>query len=152
MFTHNVEAEIFERHAARAKGLWRLVWADQSRKMTRFEGETLRRFDTVIAVSKRDADVLSDRYRLARVEEIDTGVDLDFFAAASPDLAADPGSGWRHPGVHRDHELGRQRGRHSFSARRGLADPGSRASTHQRGDHWPQPARVARPTRSESAA
>ncbi len=92
MFTHNVEAEIFERHAARAKGLWRLVWANQSRKMTRFEGETLRRFDTVIAVSKRDADVLADRYRLARVEEIDTGVDLDFFAAASPDLAADPGS------------------------------------------------------------
>jgi hypothetical protein len=49
MFTHNVEAEIFERHAARAKGLWRLVWADQSRKMIRFEGDTLRRFDTVIA-------------------------------------------------------------------------------------------------------
>ena len=91
LFTHNVEAEIFERHAARAKGLWRLVWANQSRKMARFEGDTLRRFDTVIAVSKRDADVLSKRYRLGRVEEIDTGVDLDFFAAASPDLAPDPG-------------------------------------------------------------
>jgi glycosyltransferase involved in cell wall biosynthesis len=92
MFTHNVEAEIFERHAARAKGLWRLVWADQSRKMIRFEGDTLRRFDTVIAVSKRDAAVLAKRYGLARVEEIDTGVDLDFFAATSPDLAADPGA------------------------------------------------------------
>jgi glycosyltransferase involved in cell wall biosynthesis len=92
MFTHNVEAEIFERHAARAKGLWRLVWADQSRKMIRFEGDMLRRFDTVIAVSKRDADALSKRYGLARVEEIDTGVDLDFFTSASPDLAADPGA------------------------------------------------------------
>ena len=91
MFTHNVEAEIFERHAARGKGLWRLVWADQSRKMTRFEGDTLRRFETVIAVSRRDADVLSKRYGLAHVAEIDTGVDLEFFGAASPSLAADPG-------------------------------------------------------------
>jgi glycosyltransferase involved in cell wall biosynthesis len=91
MFTHNVEAEIFERHAARATGIWRLVWADQSRKMIRFEGDTLRRFDTVIAVSKRDADVLAKRYGLAQVEEIDTGVDLEFFAAAPPVAAADPG-------------------------------------------------------------
>ena len=91
MFTHNVEAEIFERHAARAKGIWRLVWADQSRKMTRFEGDTLRRFDTVIAVSKRDANVLSKRYGLTHVEEIDTGVDLEFFAAAPPEAAVDPG-------------------------------------------------------------
>jgi glycosyltransferase involved in cell wall biosynthesis len=91
MFTHNVEAEIFERHAARAKGLWRLVWANQSRKMSRFEGDTLRRFDTVIAVSKRDADALSRRYELAEVKEIDTGVDLDFFAAAAPEAAPSPG-------------------------------------------------------------
>jgi len=92
MFTHNVEAEIFERHAARAKGLLRMVWTDQSRKMARFEGVTLRRFDTVIAVSGRDADALTRRYGLSRVAEIDTGVDLDFFAAAAPELAPDPGT------------------------------------------------------------
>jgi polysaccharide biosynthesis protein PslH len=92
MFTHNVEAEIFERHAARAKGLWGLVWANQSRKMTRFEGDTLRRFDSVIAVSSRDAAALSKRYDLPCVEEIDTGVDLAFFTASPPDAAADPGS------------------------------------------------------------
>jgi polysaccharide biosynthesis protein PslH len=91
LFAHNVEAEIFERHAARVKGLWRLIWADQSRKMTRFEGDTLRRLDTVIAVSQRDSDVLSKRYGLAQVAAIDTGVDLEFFAAAAPDKAADPG-------------------------------------------------------------
>jgi glycosyltransferase involved in cell wall biosynthesis len=91
MFTHNVEAEIFERHAARAGGIWGLVWADQNRKMTRFEGNTLRRFNSVIAVSRRDATALSDRYGLPRVEEIDTGVDLEFFAPASPDAAVDPG-------------------------------------------------------------
>lgn len=91
MFTHNVEAEIFERHAARAKGVWQAVWSDQHRKMRRFEQATLRKFDRVVAVSSRDAQVLADRYGLARVAEIDTGVDLDFFAAAPPEAAGDPG-------------------------------------------------------------
>lgn len=91
MFTHNVEAEIFERHAARARGLWKLVWSEQSRKMRRFEGETLRRFDSVIAVSKRDAAALLQRFDLPVVEDIDTGVDLEFFAFQPMDKAADPG-------------------------------------------------------------
>jgi glycosyltransferase involved in cell wall biosynthesis len=86
MFTHNVEAEIFERHVARARGLWRLVWADQRRKMARLEHTALGRYDSVIAVSERDRDVLTKRYNLASVDAIDTGVDLDFFAPAPPDL------------------------------------------------------------------
>ena len=80
MFTHNVEAEIFERHASQARGLWRLIWADQSRKMARLEQESLARYDTVLAVSERDRDILAKRYHLPAVEAIDTGVDLDFFA------------------------------------------------------------------------
>jgi glycosyltransferase involved in cell wall biosynthesis len=92
MFTHNVEAEIFERHAKRARGIWRLVWDDQSRKMARLEQESLSRYDTVVAVSERDRDVLAARYGLRSVEAIDTGVDLDFFAATPPEAAPDPGS------------------------------------------------------------
>jgi polysaccharide biosynthesis protein PslH len=94
MFTHNVEAEIFERHAARERGLWRLVWADQSRKMVRLEGESLGRYDTVVAVSERDRNVLASRYGLPVVEAIDTGVDLDFFAAGAgePDPGPDGGT------------------------------------------------------------
>lgn len=94
MFTHNVEAEIFERHATRAKGLWRLVWANQSTRMRKFEEATLRRFDTVIAVSGRDAAALAKRYALPAVEAIDTGVDLDFFACnpARPDPAPHAGT------------------------------------------------------------
>jgi glycosyltransferase involved in cell wall biosynthesis len=94
MFTHNVEAEIFERHAARERGLWRLVWADQSRKMARLEGTSLGRYDSVVAVSERDRDVLASRYGLKVVEAIDTGVDLDFFAMNSgePDPKADGGT------------------------------------------------------------
>lgn len=80
LFTHNVEAEIFERHAIQAKNLMRLVWQWESRKMDRFEGDALRRYDVSIAVSDRDRAVLTKRYGLKRVEVIDTGVDLDFFA------------------------------------------------------------------------
>ena len=89
MFTHNVEAEIFERHVKRATGPRRLVWADQSRKMARFEHECLGRYDTVIAVSDRDREALAKRYHLSVVEAIDTGVDLDFFKFSPPE--PDPG-------------------------------------------------------------
>jgi polysaccharide biosynthesis protein PslH len=91
MFTHNVEAEIFERHAERESGIWRLLWADQSRKMARLEQESLVRYDTVVAVSARDRKVLARRFGLPRVEAIDTGVDLDFFAMHGPE--SEPHSG-----------------------------------------------------------
>jgi glycosyltransferase involved in cell wall biosynthesis len=91
LFTHNVEAEIFERHAARATGPRKLLWVQQSRKMQRFEQRVLARYDTVIAVSARDRDALAKRYTLPSVEAIDTGVDLDFFAMSPPGAAADPG-------------------------------------------------------------
>lgn len=93
MFTHNVEAEIFERHAKRARGLWRLIWANQSRKMVRLEQEALSRYDSVIAVSDRDRDALTKRYRLPVVEAIDTGVDLDFFAMNPPEPSPDADGG-----------------------------------------------------------
>jgi glycosyltransferase involved in cell wall biosynthesis len=57
----------------------RLLWPGQARKMQRFEADTLRRFDRVIAVSKRDARALQERFALPRVDPVDTGVDLVFF-------------------------------------------------------------------------
>ena len=84
-FTHNVEAEIFERHATQAQGpLMRRVWAAQAGKMRRFEGEALHRFDRVIAVSQRDASQFEQAYRLSDAQVIPTGVDLDFFAWQAP--------------------------------------------------------------------
>ena len=80
VFTHNVEAEILERHARVATGLRHLVWADQARKMRRFEGEVLRRFRTAIAVSERDAEALRRDYGLTRVDAIETGVDTGYYA------------------------------------------------------------------------
>lgn len=80
VFTHNVEAEILERHAHVSTGLRKLVWASQARKMRRFEGDVLRRFRPAIAVSERDAQALRHDYGLTRVDAIETGVDTGYYA------------------------------------------------------------------------
>lgn len=80
MFTHNVEAEIFERHAAQAADMFkRLVWRNQHHKMLRYEGEVLRCYDQIVTVSERDTEIFCKRYGLTRerVREIPTGIDMD---------------------------------------------------------------------------
>jgi glycosyltransferase involved in cell wall biosynthesis len=84
MFTHNVEAEILERHAAQTQGWRQRIWQREARKMNAFEKSVLRRFTSVVAVSQRDADTLAARYELAHVHKIDTGVDLDFYPFQQP--------------------------------------------------------------------
>jgi glycosyltransferase involved in cell wall biosynthesis len=93
MFTHNVEAEIFRRHAEQATGLRQWVWRDQARKMERFEREEFARFDKVIAVSERDRAFFAEAYGLADAAAIPTGVDLGYFAAQPPRPAPDPQGG-----------------------------------------------------------
>lgn len=92
-FTHNVEAEIFKRHADKARSPFRRwLWTSQHQKMQRFEREVLARFTTVIAVSDRDAKFFSDAYQLMDTQAIPTGVDLDFFSWKEPPIvsAANP--------------------------------------------------------------
>jgi glycosyltransferase involved in cell wall biosynthesis len=85
-FTHNVEAEIFARHAAQASNLMmQAVWASQHRKMIRFETRALAEFTSVVAVSARDATYFRENYGLPRIAVIPTGVDLDFFACRDAD-------------------------------------------------------------------
>jgi glycosyltransferase involved in cell wall biosynthesis len=85
LFTHNVEAEIFERHVVVAKGgAERLVWRNQLRKMERFERDTLRRFRHIVAVSERDRRLFHERYGVDGVEVIATGVDLATFPFGEP--------------------------------------------------------------------
>src|SRR5205085_11993296 len=79
-FTHNVEAEIFARHALQAPNVFlRSMWAAQHAKMARFERESLRQFTAVVAVSDRDAEHFRAHYGIAAPQTIPTGVDLDFF-------------------------------------------------------------------------
>lgn len=84
-FTHNVEAEIFARHAEKA-GNWllRRVWAAQYAKMQRYERDALRRFTSVIAVSERDATHFRQNYGVHNTAAIPTGVDLDYFGWQAP--------------------------------------------------------------------
>jgi glycosyltransferase involved in cell wall biosynthesis len=84
-FTHNVEAEIFSRHARQARDpLRRWLWSSQHRKMQRFEAQSLRRFAGVIAVSERDARHFGEHYGVTSAQAIPTGVDLEFFAWQPP--------------------------------------------------------------------
>jgi sugar transferase (PEP-CTERM/EpsH1 system associated) len=87
LFTHNVEAEIWRRHAETARDpLRRRLYTMQWRRMQKFEGRTLARFDRVLAVSDADRQTL---YRLyprevtAPVSVIPTGVDTSYFEATA---------------------------------------------------------------------
>ena len=85
LFTHNVEAEIFERHAKVEKSkLRKILWQSQHRKMVAFEKQTLNRFDLVIAVAERDAEVFRAKFDVENTSVISTGVDLDFFSFQNP--------------------------------------------------------------------
>lgn len=92
LFTHNVEAQIFKRHAEVAGNpLARAVWRSQWAKMAAFERTTLARFDGVVAVSEQDREIFARDYGIeSRVHVIPTGVDLDYFAMP-PQAAADGG-------------------------------------------------------------
>lgn len=80
LFTHNVEAEIFARHTEIASNpLVKALWHDQLRKMRRFEAQTLRAYDAVVAVSERDRELFRRDYGVT-ASTIPTGVDLDYFA------------------------------------------------------------------------
>lgn len=89
LFTHNVEAEIWRRHAENAEGRVRKwLYAAQHRRMLRYEGRVLRRFDGLLAVSEADRDTFARLYPGVVADDIfvvPTGVDTDYFApVASP--------------------------------------------------------------------
>jgi glycosyltransferase involved in cell wall biosynthesis len=80
MFTHNVEAEIFHRHAEIARSpLMRAIWRNQAGKMERYERGLLPRFTAVVAVADRDREYFQREYGVGAVSVIPTGVDLDYF-------------------------------------------------------------------------
>jgi len=92
IFTHNVEAEIWRRHAERTRNRFaRFLFDVQHRRMLQFEGRTLARFDGVLAVSDVDRDTFGRLYPDAArrpIEIIPTGVDTEFFAASTSEPSA----------------------------------------------------------------
>lgn len=89
LFTHNVEAEIWRRHAENAANPLSLyLLTQQWKRMLRFEARALARFDLVLAVSDADSRTFSSLYPgalRAPVHVVPTGVDTSFFR---PDAGA----------------------------------------------------------------
>ncbi len=80
LFQHNVEAMIWERHAAVARSTVRKQYMkEQWRRMVRFERDECHRFDHVVAVSPQDADVMRAQYGVDNVSHVPTGVDIEYF-------------------------------------------------------------------------
>jgi sugar transferase (PEP-CTERM/EpsH1 system associated) len=83
IFTHNVESEIWRRHAETQIGaLGRLLYGTQHRRMLRYEARALERFDGVLAVSEADRDTFGRLYGDAvprPVHVVPTGVDTSYF-------------------------------------------------------------------------
>lgn len=80
LFQHNVESEIWRRHASNGSG-WAMkkVYRREFRKMLRYEQDIVRRFDHVIAVSERDKNLMSAWVDAERISVVPTGVDTEQF-------------------------------------------------------------------------
>ncbi len=87
MFTHNVESEIWRRHAeTQTSALGRLLYGMQYRRMLRYERRMLARFDGVLAVSESDSRTFARLYPDAirgPVHVVATGVDTDYYTPAA---------------------------------------------------------------------
>jgi glycosyltransferase involved in cell wall biosynthesis len=80
LFQHNLETLIWRRRAQHAPAATRWYLALQARRMAAFEAEVCRRAGHIIAVSAQDAARMWSEFGAARVSEIPTGVDLEYFA------------------------------------------------------------------------
>ena len=89
LFTHNVEAEIWRRHAEMATGVVaRRLLAQQWHRMLRFERDALRRFELVLAVSDVDKatfDRLYPETLRQPMHVVQTGVDTGYFRPQGSD-------------------------------------------------------------------
>jgi len=90
MFTHNVESEIWRRHAeTKSDAIGRLLYGAQYRRMLRYERRTLARFDGILAVSDADRDTFARLYPGAIAQPahvVPTGVDTEYFAPSAGSL------------------------------------------------------------------
>lgn len=85
VFTHNCEAEIYERHADNETRAWmKWIWRQQARKMKHFEAGVLKRADRVVAVAERDALRFSETYGIDDAQTIPTGVEIERFPWREP--------------------------------------------------------------------
>src|SRR5580704_176416 len=77
LFQHNVESEIWRRHAvAEQNPAKRLLYRLEFKKMLSYEKSAVRNFHHVIAVSEHDRHLMSEWTDSGRITVVPTGVDL----------------------------------------------------------------------------
>jgi polysaccharide biosynthesis protein PslH len=77
LFQHNVESEIWRRHAATAANpIKKTMYGIEFRKMLRYEQIAVRKFHHVVAVSETDRTLMTQWVDPSHVTVIPTGVDL----------------------------------------------------------------------------
>ncbi len=80
LFQHNVEAMIWKRHhevqtnVAKKAYLYR-----QWQKMNSFEAKKCLEFDSVVAVSREDRELMRQEYGVEQIYDVPTGVDTEYF-------------------------------------------------------------------------
>lgn len=93
IFTHNVESEIWRRHAeTKQNPIARALFGLQARRMLRYESRALSRFDLILTVSGTDRDTLRELYGAsisAPIHVVRTGVDTGYFHPL-PDVPVNP--------------------------------------------------------------
>jgi len=81
LFQHNVESEIWRRHAETARNpVRKMMYRMEFRKMLRYEQSAVRRFQHVIAVSENDRSIMKQWVDASHITVVPTGVDLAHYA------------------------------------------------------------------------
>jgi len=84
LFQHNVESEIWRRHAETASNpIKKMMYGLEHRKMLAYEKSVVQRFQHVIAVSENDRSLMTRWVDSDRITVVPTGVDLAEFAPDS---------------------------------------------------------------------
>ena len=80
LFTHNVEAVIWQRHFEVARNpLWKAVSWIEWKRMAAAERRYLQKADHVLAVSQNDRDMFAEFIEPRKLSVIQTGADTEFF-------------------------------------------------------------------------
>ena len=91
LFQHNVESEIWRRHAETESNPGkRMLYRVEFAKMSRYESRIVREFHHVIAVSEHDRQLMQRWVDGSRIEVVPTGVDLEKFSNSGPKGASKP--------------------------------------------------------------
>ena len=91
LFQHNVESEIWRRHAlTESNPARRLLYRVEFAKMLRYEQHAVQRFHHVIAVSEHDRRLMSAWVDPSRITVVPTGVDLQRYQPEVSPRAVSP--------------------------------------------------------------